>query len=144
MKQLGLLVILLMSVISAQADQSVTGQWQTIDDETGEAKSIVEIYERDGRLFGKIVDLLLKPKDSLCKECKDELHMKPIIGMEIVTGLEKDGDKYSGGKILDPENGKTYSCKLWLEDGKLQVRGYIGFFFRTQTWSRPALEVVAK
>ena len=138
MKRFGLLIILMMGLVHAHADQSVLGLWQTIDDETGEAKSIVEITERNGRLYGKVVDLLTKPKDSLCKECKDELHMQPIMGMEILADLEKDGDKYSDGKILDPANGKTYRCKLWLEDGKLQVRGYIGFFFRTQTWSRPA------
>jgi uncharacterized protein (DUF2147 family) len=119
------------------AQASVVGHWQTIDDETGKAKSIVEVFERDGKLFGKVEQLLLKPNDSLCKECKGDLHNKPIVGMEILQGLKLDDDVYSGGEILDPANGKTYRCKLWLkDDGTLSVRGYIGFLFRTQTWHR--------
>lgn len=119
---------------SALQAASVVGFWKTIDDETGKAKSIVELYERDGMLYGKVVDLLLKPDDSVCKKCKGDLKSKPIVGMEIVSALELDGNEYQGGEILDPENGKHYRCSMWLEGDELKVRGYIGFFFRTQTW----------
>jgi uncharacterized protein (DUF2147 family) len=60
--------------------------------------------------------------------------MKPIVGLEIIRNMEKDGDEYEDGDILDPENGKVYRCKLWVEEGKLRVRGYISFLYRTQTW----------
>ncbi|NRB37744.1 MAG: DUF2147 domain-containing protein [Pseudomonadales bacterium] len=136
MKKYALLISLIIYMPALWADASVTGLWKTIDDETGKAKSIVEIWIVDGKLQGKIVDLLLKPDDTLCKECKGDLHMQPVVGMQILTDLEKDDDQYSGGEILDPANGKTYGCKLWLDEGQLKVRGYLGFFFRTQTWYR--------
>ncbi len=120
-------------------DTSIVGKWKTIDEETNEAKSIVEVFEKDGKYFGKIVKLLKKREDgteSKCDKCPDDDPRKgqPTLGMEIIQGLEKDGDEFSGGTILDPEEGKIYTCKLWVEDGKLMVRGYIAFFFRTQTW----------
>ena len=130
-----LLVTALCTALTAQA-ADVLGQWKTIDDETGKAKSIVELYEKDGKLYGKVVDLLLKPDDTLCDKCTGSRHNQPIVGMDFLTAMEKDGKVYSGGEILDPANGKTYRCKLWLEDGVLKVRGYIGFFFRTQDWHR--------
>jgi len=115
----------------------ITGSWQTIDDETGEAKSIVEIFEREGRYYGKVQDLLLKPDDTVCEECKGPRKGQQVVGMEIITGLKKDGDEYTGGEILDPESGNVYRAKLWLEDDDtLKVRGYLGFFYRTQTWHR--------
>jgi uncharacterized protein (DUF2147 family) len=130
--------LLLTSNIFSQGN--VTGKWKTIDDETGKMKSIVEIYKKsDGKLYGKI--LQLKPEsdpNKLCTECTGSLKNKKIVGMEIIRGLEIDDDAWEGDDgILDPENGKFYDCKIWEENGKLQVRGYIGFFFRTQEWVRP-------
>ena len=75
--------------------------------------------------------------DPLCEECDqdDPRYMKRIIGMEIIKDMEKDGDQYSGGNILDPENGNVYRCKIWVgDDGMLKVRGYVAFLYRTQTW----------
>lgn len=124
-------------------DTSILGKWKTIDEETNEAKSIVEIVERDGKYYGKIIKLFRKPGDDpnpVCADCPDDDSRKnqPIIGMEIIKDLVKKGEEYSGGTILDPAEGegKTYTCKLWIEDGTLKVRGYIAFFFRTQTWLR--------
>lgn len=135
MKKLCVTLLVLLMAQVAYAD--VTGRWQTIDDETGEAKSIVEIYEKDGEYFGKVTDLLLKPDDTLCEKCKGSLKNQPVVGMEIITGMEKEDDEYEGGEILDPETGKVYRAKLWLEDeDTLKVRGYLGFLFRTQTWHR--------
>lgn len=136
MKNLALVLMITALAIPALA-QDVTGLWKTIDDESGEAKSIVEIYEREGRYYGKVKDLLLKPDDILCEQCEGALKDQPVVGMEIITDMKKKGDEYSGGQILDPENGKVYRAKMWLEnDDRLKVRGYIGPLFRTQIWQR--------
>ena len=124
-------------IISAQT--SPIGQWKTIDDETGEEKSIVEIYEREGKLYGKVIKLFRKPpaeQDPICEDCEtdDPRYNKKIIGMEIITDMEKDGDEYENGEILDPNNGKIYSCKFWREGNTLYLRGYWGFLYRTQEW----------
>ena len=119
--------------------QSPVGVWKTIDDETGEAKSHVEIFEKDGKLYGKVVKLLLKPADTKCEKCSGAKKDKPVVGMTIIEGMEKDGSEWEDGTILDPENGKTYTCKFWLSEddpNKLKVRGYIAFFYRTQDWYR--------
>ena len=132
-----LLIMLGVAATQAFAESSVIGKWTTIDDETGEPKSVVELYEKDGKLYGKVVDLLLKPDDTVCSKCSGELKDQPVVGMDIITGLSLDQGKYGGGDILDPAKGKTYACKLWLEDSDtLNVRGYLGIFYRTQTWTR--------
>lgn len=128
--------ILLSSFVSAQ--NGIIGKWKTIDDTTGEARSIVEIYKKGDKIYGKI-DRILKESDrgQLCKECEGEDYNKPIEGMVIIKGLTKDGNEYEDGTILDPENGKVYRCKIWLEENDpntLNVRGYIAFLFRTQQW----------
>ena len=121
-------------------ETSITGKWKTIDDKTNEPKSIVKIYEKDGKYFGQIEKLFRKPgedPDPVCDKCadKDPRKDQPVKGMEIIKDLVKKGDKYSDGTILDPKNGKVYNCKLWIDkDDNLMVRGYIAFFFRTQTW----------
>lgn len=113
------------------------GKWKTVDDNTGKTKSIVEISEKGGKLYGKVLQLFDPEKpDPKCEECAkdDPRHMKPIVGLEIIRNMTKDGKEYVNGDILDPENGKVYKCKLWVENGKLMVRGYIAFLYRTQTW----------
>ena len=122
-------------------DTSIVGKWKTIDDETKEPKSIVEIYEKDGKYFGQIKELFRKPgedPDPTCDKCADDDPRKDQLtkGMVIIQDMVQDGDAYKDGTILDPKNGKVYDCKLWIEEGKLMVRGYIAFFFRTQTWHR--------
>ena len=123
--------------------QDVTGYWKTIDDKSGDTKSIVHIYENtDGKLYGKIIQIFPKPgdpPDPVCTECPedDERHGQKIKGMIILKNMKRDGNVCSGGEILDPENGSTYRCKIWTDGaGKLKVRGYLGPFFRTQTWLR--------
>ena len=134
-------IIFLFAVSFAFAGSSITGKWKTIDDKTGQPKSIVKIYEQGGKYYGKIIKLFRKPgedPDPVCDKCPDDdpRYNKRIIGMVILKDLKKDGDEYSGGKILDPKEGKIYRCKVWIEDGALRLRGYIAFFFRTQTWQR--------
>jgi uncharacterized protein (DUF2147 family) len=139
MKKMLIIPLLLLTVVLHA--QTVAGKWKTIDDESGEEKSIVEIYEKAGKFFGKVVKIFPKPGgevDPICDECSadDPRFKKKIIGMEILTGLEKAGDVYTDGEILDPQNGKVYRCKIWVEGSDLKVRGYWGPFFRTQTWKK--------
>ncbi len=137
-------VLFLMALSSLAEPLGVTGKWKTIDDETGKPKSIVEIYEENGSYSGKIIKLFLEPNEVQnpnCDKCTGEKKDKPVTGMQILNGLKKDGEsKWSGGDIMDPKNGKTYSCKAELADGgaKLKLRGFIGFSLlgRTQTWLR--------
>lgn len=125
----------------AQA-MSPVGLWSTIDDETKKPKSFVRITEKEGVVSG-IVERIVDParQDSKCDECPsdDPRKGKSVIGMTILTDLKKEGDNvYSGGKILDPNNGKTYNAKVTVIDGgkKLDMRGSILFIGRTQTWLR--------
>ena len=123
----------------ALAQTSIIGKWKSVDDNTGDPRSIVEISEREGKIYGKIIKLFPKPEedpDPVCDKCspEDPRFNKKIIGMEIIKEMSHDDDEYSGGSILDPEVGKVYRCKVWLEAGKLKVRGYLGPFYRTQTW----------
>jgi len=133
---------LLALVISFTASsQTIFGKWKTIDDETGNEKSIVEIYKgSDGKAYAKILQLLEKGKEnSICDNCEGAKKDQPIKGMEIIDGLSKDDDEWSDGKILDPKTGKIYKCLIELEEtNKLKVRGYIGFSLigRTQYWHR--------
>ncbi|MGZ3158588.1 MAG: DUF2147 domain-containing protein [Burkholderiaceae bacterium] len=122
---------------------SPVGLWKTLSDKQGEAESLVRIIEVNGEYQGKIETIFSPPAPSanpLCDQCKGELKNKPIVGMKIMTGLRRSGDEYTGGTILDPDEGETYKCTLRLIDGgaKLEVRGYIGIslFGRTQTWVR--------
>ncbi len=135
-----LLHFILVLFIGGVQAQSVTGLWKTIDDDTGAEKSIVEIYKQDGRIYGKVKEILNKDRaDVVCDRCEGERRGQPVQGMVIIEDMEKDGDKYSGGTILDPENGKQYKCKLWVDEDNpniLNVRGYIAFLYRTQYWKR--------
>ena len=120
--------------------QSVIGKWKTIDDETGQPKSIVEVFEKSSKIYGKVLEIFdISHKNDVCKECSGDDKNKPIQGMIILKGLVKDADEYNGGKITDPKNGKVYKCTIALENkDKLKVRGYIGFALigRSQYWVR--------
>ena len=125
------------------AQNGIFGRWVTIDDNSGKKRSIVEITEHGGKAYGKIVQLFREPseiQDPVCKECDptDDRYNKKVIGMEFIRGMVKDDDEWEDGTILDPQNGKVYDCKLWVEEGKLMVRGYVAFFYRTQAWVREA------
>ncbi|MCB0767569.1 MAG: DUF2147 domain-containing protein [Flavobacteriales bacterium] len=134
MRSLLLITFLLPLAMSAQ---DINGRWVTIDDNTGKRRSVVEIEVKDGKANGRIVEIYDKTKaDKTCDACTDDRKGKRIQGMEIIRGMVKDGDEWVDGTIMDPDNGKIYDCKLWLENGQLKVRGYVAFFFRTQTWVR--------
>lgn len=138
MKKIAVLLLVFCATLTASA-QSVTGKWKTIDDETGKPKSIVEITEKDGKIYGKIIEILSDKKDAKCDKCPGSDKGKPIKGLTIIKGLKKDGNEWSSGKILDPVSGKEYKCVIKLNgSSKLDVRGYLGIqaLGRTQTWVR--------
>ncbi|WP_298635530.1 DUF2147 domain-containing protein [uncultured Umboniibacter sp.] len=117
------------------AEESPIGYWNTVDDSSGEIKSTVELYMEGDLLYGRIVELT-NPEvpDPICEKCTGEKQNQPVIGLTIIEGLSFDGDHWADGVILDPENGETYDCVIWREGKKLMVRGYVGFFYRTQSW----------
>ena len=124
-------------------NSSPMGLWRSIDDKTGKERSLIRIVDSGGALEGKVEKIFDQPGDDpshLCKKCEGQRKDQSVIGMTILWGLKKSGDEYSGGEILDPNNGKIYRSKLHLLEGgrKLEVRGYIGvsLFGRSQTWLR--------
>lgn len=119
--------------------QSPIGVWKTIDDETNQPKSHIQIYEKEGKLYGKVIKLLANAKTTICSKCPGEYKDLPIVGIDILKDLVKDGEEWNDGEIMDPNNGKVYSALIKLEnENKLKVRGYIGFSLlgRTQYWYR--------
>lgn len=142
MKALLVSIALAASAASAMAQMSPVGLWRSVDDKTGESKAEIRIAETGGALAGRIEKTLCRDAkpDAACDECTDERKGRPIAGLEIIRGGKKaEGkDVWEGGKILDPENGKEYRASFTPIDGgkKLEVRGYLGPFWRTQTWAR--------
>ena len=134
--------LLLGSAAVYAATDTPVGTWKTIDDAMGKPKSIVEITEQNGELQGKVLKVLQSDEgpNPICRKCDGERKDQPVEGMTIMWGVSRDGDEWSGGKILDPKNGKVYKVKLSLLDNgsKLDVHGYIGFALlgRSQVWER--------
>jgi uncharacterized protein (DUF2147 family) len=135
-----ILSIVIFFIFQVSFSQTIFGKWKTVDDETGMENGIVEIYEKAGKVYGRIIEILEKEKKHFkCEMCEGEDKNKPVLGLVIIKGLKKKGDFYEGGKVTDPKNGKSYHCKMTLEGkDKLIVRGYIGIslFGRSQTWFR--------
>ena len=142
MRQAPAAIVFAVFAAPALAQMTPEGLWRSIDDKTGEPTSAIRIKSNGGALEGRIEKLLRKGADpnAKCVECKDELKDQPMVGLQIIKGAKKaDGkDVWEDGKILDPENGKFYTLRLTPADGgkKLDVRGSIGPFGRTQTWQR--------
>ena len=138
-KYVVILTFALFCFFSAIGQNQYIGKWKTIDDQTLKERSIIEIYERGSLLFGKVNKVFPaqgEDADPVCSKCDstDPRFNQKIIGMNILQNMKKMDDGYGGGNILDPNNGKVYSCKIWIEGTDLMVRGYWGPFFRTQTW----------
>ena len=138
-----LLAVLIASAVAAApalALDSPVGTWKTVDEKTGKVVSEVELYDQGGKLFGKIVKLTepddAQGKPKLCTKCQGADKDKPIVGLVILKDMSPSGDRYKGGTITDPDDGKIYKSEIWTEDGSLKVRGYIGIFYRTQTWQK--------
>lgn len=133
---------LALAAMSAAAQNTPVGLWKTIDDDGKTEKSLVRISESGGVLSGKVEKIFDPAKqDSKCDKCTGERKDKPVLGMMILRDLKQDADDkeiWTGGEVLDPDNGKTYRARLKPLDGgkQLQLRGYLGPFFRTQVWQR--------
>lgn len=136
-----LLITIVLLFSNFGQSQSVFGKWKTIDDRTGNPKGIINIYEKDGMMYGEI-DKVVEPgkENSLCVKCDGDLKDKPVVGMTIIKAGEKNDDNEWKGKFLfDPEQAMTFRFKIWLNPdnlNELKVRGYLAFLFRTQTWIR--------
>jgi uncharacterized protein (DUF2147 family) len=138
-----ILFICLRAGIAFAADHSPVGLWKTIDDDTHKPRAIVQIDEHDGVLVGQIVQLFREPSEDpnpRCKDCEGARRDQPVVGMTILWNMRHQGDEWAGGEILDPDEGKTYRCKLHVvaAGDKLEVRGFIGISLlgRTQIWER--------
>lgn len=130
MKKILFLMLMFLPFV-AWASDDVVGYWTTIDDETNAPKSVVQIYEYQGKIYGRVVELFQN------KEAVAELPDKPLIkGLDVIWDMEKKKNKYTNGKILDPKTGKVYACDLWRDGDKLIVRGKIAFLGRNQTWEQ--------
>ena len=140
MKSFFTLVILILFSVTTTFAQDVFGKWKTVDDVTGEAKSILEIYKVEDKAYGKVVEILNKEyKYELCTNCKGDNKDKPIEGLVIMKNLQEDDNEWNDGTIIDPESGKEYDCYIKLESkNKIKIRGYIGLaaFGRSQYWYR--------
>jgi uncharacterized protein (DUF2147 family) len=119
--------------------QAAVGQWQVIDDE-GKPGGHVETYLVDGRLFGKVTESRPeRPPDEACTKCQGELKDKPVLGMVVIRDFRPDGNRWVGGTVLDPQNGKNYKGKIWaVGENQLRLRGYVGLplLGRSETWLR--------
>jgi uncharacterized protein (DUF2147 family) len=140
-KFLALALALLALAGTAFAQSTPAGLWRTIDDETKQEKSLVRITDNGGVLSGKIEKILDPTKqDEKCDKCSDARKGQPKLGMTIIEGVKKNADEpyWDGGTILDPNNGKTYKVRMTPKDGgkTMEVRGFIAFFYRNQTWQR--------
>jgi uncharacterized protein (DUF2147 family) len=139
MRTLAIAFALAVAAGAAAAQASPVGLWKTVDDETKQEKSHVRITEQGGVLTGKVEKLLDPAKQgSRCEKCADERKDQPVAGMTILRNVKANGDVWDGGDILDPNNGKVYRVRLKPEDGgkQLEVRGYLGPFYRNQHWIR--------
>ena len=142
MQKIGYALLLLLLCTYAHAHvNGILGDWKTIDDKTGEKRSVVTIYKgSDGLYYGKISKMLMYTDlDLKCDQCKDEDHNKPIVGLVIIRGMKAENGELVGGKVLDPESGKFYYGKIYLKNGKLVLRGSLdkrGFLGRNQEWIR--------
>ncbi|WP_223446116.1 DUF2147 domain-containing protein [Polaribacter litorisediminis] len=139
MKKIFLLFVIVSMSVSINA-QTIFGKWHSKNDTTGEVDSVIEVYEKEGKAFAKIIEIKNPDrKTAVCDLCEGKNKNAPILGLNILTGLEKDDNEWSGGEILDPRNGKIYKCYIELvKPNKLKLRGYIGvaLFGKTAYWER--------
>jgi len=120
--------------------QTIFGKWNSFDEDTNKIESVIEVYKKNGKAYAKIIEITdPERQEATCFKCKGKRKDQRILGMDILTGLKKDDDEWSGGKILDPKNGKEYKCYIkLLDDNTLKLRGYVGIsmFGRTAIWKR--------
>ena len=136
-------LLLAFAHLTAAAETAPVGTWKTIDDETHKPRALVTVEEHGGVLSGRIVQLFREPGEDphpLCVDCPGERHNQPVLGMTILWNFHQDGDAWTGGEVLDPEEGRIYRANLRLRDdgARLEVHGYIGvaLFGRSQVWEK--------
>lgn len=135
-------LILCFSLISALGNtQSISGIWESYDDQTGKLESEIEITIKNGTLYGKIIKLYNSDgstRNPKCTKCTGRRKGQPIVGMVFISGLKQSGKYWLGDELMfNPNTGKSYDAKLWLEEpNKLAVRGYLGILYKTQYWIR--------
>ena len=139
------MLLLGLPVFAADTPDHLPGLWQQFDDKTGKLQALVRIERTAGALYRGVVEKIIpepgEDPNPKCEKCRDHRRDKPVLGMEIISGLRRsDETVYTGGEILDPDEGDTYRLKITvLEQGaKLDVRGYLGIslFGRSQIWTR--------
>ncbi len=133
------LVAMVLFATQAMGQTPILGEWITVDDASGEQKSVVRIYQADnGKYYGDIIELFGEDADTaVCDACEGEDYNKPIVGLTIIRDMQLEKGELRGGKVLDPDNGKLYYAKVYLKDGKLVLRGSLdkaGLLGRSQTW----------
>jgi uncharacterized protein (DUF2147 family) len=134
------LTLIIMIITNTINSQSIFGKWYSTNEETGEIDSVIEVYKKQEKAFAKIIEIKnSERRNAVCDLCKDKNKNKPILGLNILNGLERDGEEWSGGTILDPRNGNVYKCYIQLvQKDKLKIRGYLGLalFGKTAYWQR--------
>lgn len=142
MKKIFSVLLLAMVAVGAWGQvEQIVGDWATVDDKTGNQYAIVRIYQAgNGLYYGKIAKMLVGPKDLTCVECKGEDKNRPLEGLVIIRGMKNVNGELKEGKVLDPESGKFYYGKIYLDKGKLVLRGSLdkhGVLGRNQIWIKP-------
>ena len=135
-----LIILILFSAAFVNA-QSVFGKWKTIDDRTGKPKGLIEIYKKDGMMYGRILAVLEEGREDVrCIKCDGDLKDIPVVGITLIKGGKENEDgEWKGSYLFDPEQAMTFRFKIWLNSensNELKVRGYLAFIYRTQTWIR--------
>jgi len=139
-KEAAMVVTILAALLAAPAfaQNSVIGLWRNVEPDK---VTLIRVYEEGGKVMGKIEKVLknnVEDTSTRCTKCKDELKDKPMVGLQLIWDMQKDGERWSGGKLLDPETGRIVNCRLETDEGgkALKVRGSIAFLSKTQTWTR--------
>jgi uncharacterized protein (DUF2147 family) len=133
MKKLLLLVTISLIALNVFSQNNIVGKWHTV-----KKNSIVEIYQSNGIFYGKITSIATHAKSIYDEHNPDpKLRNRSMVGVVILKDfIYKDGE-WINGTIYNPVNGKTYSCEMWIdENGNLNIRGYVLFFYNTQIWTR--------
>ena len=130
------LIIMSLWAINGWAEVDPSGLWNTFD-KAGALQSTVEVSVQEGRLYANIVSIHnLAEENPLFEKCVGDLKGKPVIGMQVINGLSRKNNIWHKGTVFDPETGSAYKGRVWLEDGMLMVRGYLGFVYQTKSWQR--------
>lgn len=137
MKQCMAFLVAILCAGAVRAAEDVDGLWTTVDDESGEPKSVVQVYNYDGKIYGRVVKLF-KNVDKTAVGIEGD---PKIVGLDIIWNLEDRGERFKGGQVLDPAKGKIYTAEMWREGDKLILRGKIGPFGRNQTWLKNSSDV---